>query len=59
MVSVNVANQYMIDFTKSEPESSQLNLGTFPAVDQKKPLTHVYQVSGWKSFRSRNCRAAS
>jgi len=46
MVTMKMADKDMVDFAQLNPEFPQLHLGSFSAVDQKKPLTCIKQMSG-------------
>jgi hypothetical protein len=52
MIAVEVGNENMINALETDLETSQLDLRGFPAIDQKKPLSHIKQLSGWISFGS-------
>jgi hypothetical protein len=40
----------MMDLPQADPVFAKLHLGSFSAIDQKKPLIHIQQMSGRKSF---------
>jgi hypothetical protein len=50
MIPVEVADEYVMDLPQAYPVFAKLHLGSFPAIDQKKPLIHIQQMSGGKSF---------
>jgi hypothetical protein len=50
MIPVQVADENMVDLPQADPVFAKLHLGSFSTVDQKKPLIHVQQMSGRKSF---------
>jgi hypothetical protein len=41
MIAVQVRNEDVVDACRTEPEPPELDLRTFPAIDQKKPLIHI------------------
>ena len=47
---MKVANENMMDLPQADPEFAKLHLGSFSTIDQKKPLIHIQQMSGRKSF---------
>jgi hypothetical protein len=50
MITVKVGDEYMMDPGNVEAKLTQTDLGTFPAVYQKKPPTCMQQMSGRESF---------
>jgi hypothetical protein len=50
MIPVQVADENMVDLPQADPVFAKLHLCTFSAIDQKKPLIHIQQLSGGKSF---------
>jgi hypothetical protein len=50
MIPMKVADENMMDLPQADPEFAKLYLGPFSAIDQKKPLIHIQQMSGRKSF---------
>jgi len=50
MIPVQVGNKNMADPGGIEPVPAHLYLSAFPAINQKKPLIHIQQMSGRKTF---------
>jgi hypothetical protein len=50
MIPMKVADKNMMDLPQADPVFTKLHLGSFSAIDQKKPLIHIQQMSGRKSF---------
>jgi hypothetical protein len=50
MIPMKVADENMMDLPQADPVFAKLHLGSFSAIDQKKPLIHIQQMSGRKSF---------
>ena len=59
MIPMKMGNENMMNPAQSAPVLPELHLGPFPAINQKKPLIRIQQMSGWKSFRCRQSRTAS
>lgn len=49
MVAVKMGNENVINFRKSDFELSHLCLGSFAAIDQKKPPKYIEYLGGWIS----------
>lgn len=56
MVSVKMGNENMVDFRKFCLCFSQLNLRSFPAINQERPLFHFQELGGWRRVDGRNRR---
>ena len=56
MVSVKMGNENMVDFRKFRLRFSQLNLRSFPTVDQERPLLHFQELGGRGRIYGRNRR---
>jgi hypothetical protein len=50
MIPMKVTDENMVDLPQADPVFAKLHLGPFSAIDQKKPLIHIQQMSGGKSF---------
>ena len=59
VVTMNVADEDVVDPGEFDPVASELHLGAFAAVNQKEPLIYIEYMSGQVSFGSRQSRAAA
>jgi hypothetical protein len=50
MIPVEMTDENVMNLSKTYPVSAKLHLGPFTAIDQKKPLIYIEQMSGGKSF---------
>ena len=50
MIPMQMRNEDLMNLAQPDAEFTQLHLGAFPAVNQKKPLTCMKQMSGRESF---------
>jgi hypothetical protein len=49
MVAMKMGNEDVVNFRKSDLELSHLCLGSFAAIDQKKPPKYIEYLGGWIS----------
>ena len=49
MISMKMTYENVLDPRHVDGETPELDLGSFAAVDQKKPLMYMQYLSGWKS----------
>jgi hypothetical protein len=50
MITMPVAEENMMDLAQADPVFAKLHLGTLATINQIKPLIHIQQMSGRKSF---------
>jgi hypothetical protein len=50
VIPVQMGDKDMVDLAQAEPEAAELHLCTLPAIDQKKPLIRIQQMSSRKSI---------
>ena len=56
---MQMTNEYVMYLPQANPEFSQLHLRTFPAINQKKPLIRIEQMSGRESLGCGKSRTAA
>ena len=59
MIPMQMGYEDMMNLAKPDAVFAELHLGTFPTVNQKKPLIRIQQMSGRKSFRRGQSRTTT
>ena len=59
MIPMQMGYENKMNLAKPDAVFTELHLGTFPTVNQKKPLIRIQQMSGRKSFRRGQSRTTT
>jgi hypothetical protein len=59
VITVQVRNEDVRDFTSPDPVSYHLNLSSLAAINKEQVAIHRYHLAGWVTVKCRNGRVIS